>query len=117
MTIQQLDEGWALKQRATEFGSWIVRDSLGDDKAAAFVVFEIAEGEQSLKHISIYPDMTKWPEYSQSATIHKMEFDVDRNALAFPKQNEVIRPVEVKKKTEIESAILDSLRPVAVNSH
>jgi hypothetical protein len=116
MEIEKRDGGWRLKQKATDFKNLIVQESLPDDKSGAFVVFDVAEAEQPLKAISIYYDLNKWPEYGESMAIDKLQFALDRKSLTFPKQPELIKPVELKEKGKLRSEVLDSIPPVPTDS-
>jgi len=114
MEIERHGAGWQLKQKATDFKSRLVRESLLDNKDAAFVVFDIVADKQFLKAISIYPDLKKRPEYCESASIEALELSLNREKLKFPKQQQPIKRLDLKNKTEITSEIIDSIHPEAV---
>ena len=97
MSVEKRDSGWRLRERATDFKSSLVRESLYDDKSSAFVVVDVATGEQPLKRIAIYPDVKKYPDLAAiEVSLRDIAFRFDRKDLPPPKHAEVIKSVEVK---------------------
>jgi len=117
MTVERHDAVSVLKQKATEFRSSLVKDSLLEDKNAAFVVFEIVEGRQPLKAISIYRDQKKLPDYCDSAQFDDVEFVLDRKKLIFPGPKEAIKSVEVKNRDKIHTELLSTVPFTYLDPH
>ncbi|MGA2253309.1 MAG: hypothetical protein ABSG53_01500 [Thermoguttaceae bacterium] len=106
MTVEKHNAVWVMKQKATDFRSWLVKNMFMEDKKAAFVVFEVVEGRQPLKSIAIYPDQKKWSDYCGSAQFDAVEFALDRKKLIFPSPKEAIKSVEVKGRDKIDGDFL-----------
>ena len=106
MKIETNGANWIMKQKAIEFKSQFVKDNLTSDKQAAFVVFEVARTAQPLRSISVYPDLTRQPHFSETARFDEIGFSFDRSKLAFPSTKGAMKTVEVKKKTNVDGDLL-----------
>ena len=115
VSVERRAAGWRLREKATDFKSSFVRNSLFEDKSSAYVTNDLAEGKQPLKGIAIYPDLKRHPDVaSPEVNFHEMSFSLDRKGLQFPKNTEIIKSVEVKSSDRISAELIDSLRPVSV---
>jgi hypothetical protein len=111
MTTEKREGYWRLREKASEFKNLMVRESLLDDKANAYVVFDIVDGDNPIKAISVYPDVKTFPDYSESAKFDRIGFTFRRESLKFPEKNIIAKRVELKEKSDIRVEILSSIRP------
>ena len=77
MSVEKRDSKWRLREKATDFKSSLVRESLYKEKTNAFVVIEVglAGDKQPLKRIAIYPDIKKYPNVAEELTFRDIAFD------------------------------------------
>ncbi len=80
------DSKWRLREKATDFKSSLVRESLYKEKTNVFVVIEVglAGDKQPLKRIAIYPDIKKYPNVAEELTFRDIAFDFAARTSCFP---------------------------------